>query len=135
MRVGETSARRAEVLAVNLCTARVPVCALPNPGNPDWPEPIAPPFASEQTRLRHLGYRGGTREPEQPRMAAMEQLEMDAYRVVLKADLRALVEKYRAIFDWDIPGVDQADSDRLIIEALRTSLDEVGADTGPRVAT
>ncbi len=62
-------------------------------------------------------------------MAAMEQLEMDAHRGQLRSDLRALVEKYRAIFDWDIPGVDEADADRLIIEALRSSLDEMGGRT------
>jgi len=62
-------------------------------------------------------------------MAAIEQLEMDAHRVELRSDLRHLVEKYRAIFDWDIPGVDEADADRLIIEALRSSLDEIGGRT------
>ena len=59
-------------------------------------------------------------------MPAMEQLEMNAHRAELRSDLRHLVEKYRAIFDWDIPGVDEADADRLIIEALRNSLDEMG---------
>ena len=59
-------------------------------------------------------------------MAAIEQLEMDAHRAELRSDLRRLVEKYRAIFDWDIPGVDEADANRLIIEALRNSLDEMG---------
>ncbi|MEP6917811.1 MAG: hypothetical protein ABJC89_19345 [Acidobacteriota bacterium] len=67
-------------------------------------------------------------------MAAIEQLELDAYRGQLRTDLRALVEKYRAIFDWDIPGVDEADADRLIIEALRTSLDEMGGRKIPLAA-
>jgi len=62
-------------------------------------------------------------------MPAMEQLEMNAHRAELRSDLRHLVEKYRAIFDWDIPGVDEADADRLIIEALRNSLDEMGGRT------
>ena len=62
-------------------------------------------------------------------MAAIEQLEMDAHRAELRSDLRRLVEKYRAIFDWDIPGVDEADANRLIIEALRNSLDEMGSRT------
>ena len=59
-------------------------------------------------------------------MPAIELLEMNAHRAELRSDLRHLVEKYRAIFDWDIPGVDEADADRLIIEALRNSLDEMG---------
>ena len=67
-------------------------------------------------------------------MAAMEQLEMDAHRGQLRSDLRALVEKYRAIFDWDIPGVDEADADRLIIDALRNSLDEMGGRAAPLAA-
>ena len=71
----------------------------------------------------------GRRQPEKLCMAAIEQLEMDAHRAELRSDLRHLVEKYRAIFDWDIPGVDEADADRLIIEALRSSLDEIGGRT------
>ncbi len=67
-------------------------------------------------------------------MAAMEQLEMEAHRAQLRSDLRSLVEKYRAIFDWDIPGVDQADADRLIIDALRKSLDEIVDQTARRAA-
>ena len=62
-------------------------------------------------------------------MPAIELLEMNAHRAELRSDLRHLVEKYRAIFDWDIPGVDEADADRLIIEALRNSLDEMGGRT------
>jgi len=65
-------------------------------------------------------------------MAAIEQLEIDAHRAQLRSDLRALVEKYRAIFDWDIPGVDQADADKLIIDALRKSLGEMVDQTTRR---
>lgn len=65
-------------------------------------------------------------------MAAMEQLEMDAHRAQLRSDLRALVENYRAIFAWDIPGVDQVDADSLIIDALRKSLDEMVDQTTRR---
>jgi len=56
-------------------------------------------------------------------MAHIEQLEMDAHRVQLVADLHRLVEKYRAIFDWDVPEVDEPASDRLIIQTLREALD------------
>ena len=62
-------------------------------------------------------------------MAEIEQLEMDAHRAQLVADVKALVEKYRAIFDWDVPEVDEALSDRLILEALRQALDDVEAES------
>ncbi|MEO8279627.1 MAG: hypothetical protein ABI564_08035 [Ideonella sp.] len=60
-------------------------------------------------------------------MAPIEQLEMDAHRAQLTADVKDLVEKYRAIFDWDVPEVDEALSDRLIIKAVRRALDEMEA--------
>lgn len=62
-------------------------------------------------------------------MAKIEQLEMDAHRAQLTADLKALVEKYRSIFDWDVPEVDEALSDRLILKALRQALDDVEAES------
>ena len=58
-------------------------------------------------------------------MAQMEQLELDAHRRQLVADVQALVERYRSIFEWDIPEIDQARSDRLILQAIREALDGV----------
>ena len=58
-------------------------------------------------------------------MAQMEQLELDAHRGQLVADVQALVERYRSIFEWDIPEIDQVQSDRLILQALRDALDGV----------
>ena len=58
-------------------------------------------------------------------MAQMEQLEMDAHRGQLVADVQALVERYRSIFEWDIPEIDQARSDRLILQAMRDALDGI----------
>ena len=55
-------------------------------------------------------------------MEAVEQLEMEARRAQLTGDMKALLEKYRAIFDWDVPGVDEALSDRLILQAMRQAL-------------
>ncbi|MFM9915459.1 MAG: hypothetical protein ACKVOX_06600 [Rhizobacter sp.] len=60
-------------------------------------------------------------------MAKIEQLEMDAHRAQLAGDVKGLVEKYRAIFDWDVPEVDEALSDRLILKALRQALDDIEA--------
>ncbi|MBK7663337.1 MAG: hypothetical protein IPJ21_07320 [Sterolibacteriaceae bacterium] len=56
-------------------------------------------------------------------MATIEQLELDAHREQLTSDVRALVEKYRSIFGWDVPDIDQAFSDKLIFDAIRQSLD------------
>ena len=68
-------------------------------------------------------------------MAEIEQLEMDAHRVQLVADVKALVEKYRAIFDWDVPEVDQALSNRLILAALRQALDDIEAASSSATPT
>lgn len=58
-------------------------------------------------------------------MAQLEQLELDAHRDQLAADVRGLVEKYRTIFAWDVPEVDLALTDRLILDAIRQALDGI----------
>jgi hypothetical protein len=58
-------------------------------------------------------------------MARIEELEMDTYRAQLNSDVRRLVDKYRAIFGWDVPEIDEALSERLIIQSLRRALDDL----------
>ena len=58
-------------------------------------------------------------------MAKMEQIELEKHREKLNADVRHLVEKYRTIFEWDIPDIDELASERLIFSAIREALDEV----------
>lgn len=58
-------------------------------------------------------------------MTRIEQLELDAHREQLTADVKGLVEKYRSIFEWDVPDIDQAVSDKLILGAIRQALDAV----------
>jgi len=58
-------------------------------------------------------------------MKKMEQLEMDAHRSEIVADMRSLVEKYRRIFGWDIPDIDQHAADKLILAAMHTALDDI----------
>lgn len=58
-------------------------------------------------------------------MAKIEQLELDAHREQLVSEVKALVERYRSIFEWDVPDIDEVLSDRLILEALRDALDGV----------
>lgn len=44
-------------------------------------------------------------------MAKMEQLEMDAHRAQPVHDVEAVVNKYRAIFGWDVPGINEGAAD------------------------
>ena len=61
-------------------------------------------------------------------MSTIEEIELEHHRAQMLHDMRALVEKYRAIFDWDVPGVNQAEADRLIVQAMRDALAEVASD-------
>jgi len=58
-------------------------------------------------------------------MAKIEEVELERHRGKLAADVRKLVEKYRAIFDWDVPDIDQKVADRLIIAEVRKAIDDV----------
>ena len=58
-------------------------------------------------------------------MKNMEQLELDAHRNEIVADMTSLVEKYRRIFGWDIPEIDQSVADKLILAAMHTALDDI----------
>jgi hypothetical protein len=78
--------------------------------DPHW---VAQPLASKNQTLK-VG-----------NMANMEKLELDAQRVQLRSDVRNLVEKYRTIFEWNVPDIDQPLSDRLILAAIRQALDEL----------
>jgi hypothetical protein len=58
-------------------------------------------------------------------MKNMEQLELDAHRKGLIKDMHALLEKYRTIFGWDIPEIDQSGADKLILAAMHKALDDI----------
>jgi hypothetical protein len=58
-------------------------------------------------------------------MVKIEQLEMNAQRAQLNTDMKDLVEKYRSIFGWDVPDIDESLSDQLIFAALRQALDKI----------
>lgn len=60
-------------------------------------------------------------------MSKMEQLELNAHRGEIVADMRSLVEKYRTIFDWDILEIDQGAVDTLILAAMHTAQDDITA--------
>ena len=58
-------------------------------------------------------------------MATMEEKELEGHRGELIADVKKLVEKYRAIFDWDVPDIDQAAADKLILMELRKAIGDL----------
>lgn len=58
-------------------------------------------------------------------MKKMEQMELENHRSEIIADVESLVEKYRAIFDWDVPEVDQKLADKLILTEVRKALDHL----------
>ena len=58
-------------------------------------------------------------------MAKMEQIELDRHRERLTVDVKHLVDKYRSIFEWDVPEIDEVLSDKLILGAIRNALDAV----------
>jgi hypothetical protein len=58
-------------------------------------------------------------------MAKIEQLELEAHRSQMIKDVKKLVEKYRAIFDWDVPDIDQGYADKLILVEIGKALDDI----------
>lgn len=58
-------------------------------------------------------------------MAKIEQLELEGHRSGIIVDVKRLVEKYRKIFDWDVPDIDQGDADKLILAEVRKALDDI----------
>lgn len=58
-------------------------------------------------------------------MAKIEQIELDAHRSEIISDVKSLVEKYRAIFDWDVPEIDQNAADKLILVEIHKALADI----------
>jgi len=58
-------------------------------------------------------------------MADIEQIELDRHKSQIHKDVVHLVEKYRKIFDWDVPENNEITSDKMILEAIRNVLDEI----------
>jgi len=58
-------------------------------------------------------------------MTDIEQVELDRHQHQIQKDVQHLVEKYRRIFDWDVPENNEAVADKLIMTAIRQALDEI----------
>jgi len=62
---------------------------------------------------------------EKNEVAKIEEKELEGHRDEIIADVKGLVEKYRAIFDWDVPDIDQMAADKLILMEVRKALNEL----------
>ncbi len=58
-------------------------------------------------------------------MSDIQELEVGRHYGQLKKDVRELVDKYLRIADWDVPDIDEAETFRLVLRAIRRALDEV----------
>jgi len=58
-------------------------------------------------------------------MTDIEKLELAAYRNDIIEDVNNLIEKYRAIFGWDVPDIDENVANRLILNEVRQALDDI----------
>ncbi len=61
-------------------------------------------------------------------MPRMEKIELQRHRSEIVADLTKLIEHWRAVFDWDVPEIDQAYADTLIVTEVRAALDQIERD-------
>lgn len=64
-------------------------------------------------------------ESSETTMRNIERLELEAHRAQLEADVKHLIDKFLAIAEWDVPGIDEPLANRLIIAAIRLALDKV----------
>ncbi|WP_351089615.1 hypothetical protein [Shewanella sp. S1-49-MNA-CIBAN-0167] len=58
-------------------------------------------------------------------MTDIEKLELAAHRSNIIEDVHNLIEKYRAIFGWDVPDIDENLANRLILNEVRQALDDI----------
>ena len=58
-------------------------------------------------------------------MAIVEQMELVRHRSDIIADVRHLLEKYRAIFILDVPKLDKRAADKLILVEIHKALGDL----------
>ncbi len=58
-------------------------------------------------------------------MSKLEQIELDKYRQDIISDIETLVEKYRSIFGWDVPDIDQQHADKIILAEMKKALQDI----------
>jgi len=62
-------------------------------------------------------------------MTDIEHVELDRHQRQIRGDVKDLVEKYRRIFDWDVPENDEDFADKLILAAIRQVLTDIENDS------
>ena len=78
-------------------------------------------FSGRQSqRVAWVGLNFGEKQ-----VAKIEEKELEGHRSQIISDVKKLVEKYRAIFDWDVPDIDRVAADKLILTEVRRALDEL----------
>ncbi|MEI8614147.1 hypothetical protein P4S54_10875 [Shewanella sp. PP-He15 brown] len=55
----------------------------------------------------------------------IEKFELAAHRCDIIEDVNNLIEKYRAIFGWDVSDIDENLANRLILNEVRLALDNI----------
>ncbi len=58
-------------------------------------------------------------------MTQIEELELAAHRSDIIKDVNVLIEKYRTIFEWDVPDIDENLANTLILNEVRKALDDI----------
>ncbi len=58
-------------------------------------------------------------------MRDIERIELERHQHQIKADVNDLVEKYRRIFDWDVPENNGMLANKLILAAIRQAIAEI----------
>ena len=61
-------------------------------------------------------------------MSQLEQLELTAHRADIIKDVNDLIDKYRAIFEWDVPDIDEKLTNSLILNEVRQALAAIQQD-------
>lgn len=62
---------------------------------------------------------------EEKTMRDIERIELERHQHQIKADVNDLVEKYRRIFDWDVPENNEMLANKLILAAIRQAIAEI----------
>jgi hypothetical protein len=87
--------------------------------------PAAQQLASAADRKTLVGPATELAKHQEHDVAKIEEIELQAHRDAIVSDVRRLVEKYRKIFDWDVPDIDQTVADRLILGEVRHALEDI----------
>ncbi len=61
-------------------------------------------------------------------MGTIEAAELENHRHQIVHDMSKVLEKYRAIFGWDVPDSDESAADRLILGAMRQAPNDLERD-------